>query len=105
MASNRQMALMSLCLVIGTTSAWAAPPAFLMENKKLVGIVFFGSQRGLGGVVFLDYRATQGRSLDLAIDRLAFAAAQRDPRPQSDASALLSEEAPSDLARRLGLPR
>ncbi len=91
-ASVRQIALVGLSLVLGTSPAWAAPPAMLMEHKGSLGLCFLLLTVACIGLAVVEYKDSQGRNLNLDIDRLAAAAAQRQARPPSDAATPLQKE-------------
>lgn len=95
-------------LVAGVTAgwvlscpAWAAPPPVLVQNQGLLGASFAVLTLAVVVLGALEYKESKGRSLDLEIDRLAAAAAQRQAKLSNDASTLLEEEqasAPSAAA-------
>jgi hypothetical protein len=85
----------SLCT---TATAWAAPPTILLEHHGTLTIAFGFLSAAVGVLGFLEWKEWRERFKGLEIDRLAAAAAQRQARVNSDASALLAEDAMSNPA-------
>ena len=77
-----------------TSPAWAAPPPILVQNQGILGASFAVLTIAVVVLGGLEYKESKGRSLDLEIDRLAAAAAQRQAKLSNDASALLEDEQP-----------
>ena len=76
----------------------------LVEHHGALGLSFGVLTVALGILGFLEWKALRGRNLDLEIDRLAAAAAQRQARVNSDASSLISDEAESNPANMARMP-
>ena len=103
MKSRKTYAGLSFGLMC-TASAWAAPPTILIENHTALTISWGLLTLALGVLGFLEMKGAKGRTMDLEIDRLAAAAAQRQARVNSDASALLAEDASSNPATMAARP-
>lgn len=83
--------------VLASPYALAAPPKVLLDNQTTLGYSFAALTVAVVILGFSEWK-NRGQSLDLEIDRLAAAAAQRQAKVNTDASGLL-DEPPTDLAK------
>lgn len=93
-----------LGVLILTNAAWAAPPEALVANKSTLFVSFALLSVLLGVLGWKEYQEIKARSGDLAIDRLAAAAAQRKARVNTDSFALVNDEAGINPARAAAAP-